>query len=46
VQEGAVKVLYWFGAKLSCAVSGEVDRTELFKVADVIYQELNPYIYD
>jgi anti-sigma factor RsiW len=46
VQEGTVKVLYWFGDKLSCAVSGDVDKAELMKVADAIYQELNPYIYD
>lgn len=46
VQEGTVTVLYWFGDKLSCALSGEVDKAELLKVADAVYQDLNPYIYD
>ena len=45
-QEGTVTVLYWFGDKLSCALSGEVDKAELSKVADAIYRDLNPYIYD
>jgi len=45
-QEGTVTVLYWFGDKLSCALSGEVDKVELSRVADAIYQDLNPYIYD
>lgn len=44
-QEGNVTVLYWFGDKLSCALSGEVDRVELARVGEAIYQELSPYIY-
>jgi anti-sigma factor RsiW len=41
-QEGSVGVFYWIDRQLSYALSGEVKKDELLRVANVIYQQLNP----
>ena len=41
-QEGSVGVFYWIDRQLSYALSGEVGKTELLRVANDIYQKLNP----
>jgi anti-sigma factor RsiW len=41
-QQGKVAVFYWLDRRLSYALSGEMPKDELLKVANVIYQRLNP----
>ena len=41
-QEGSVGVFYWIDRQLSYALSGEIGKTELLRVADAVYQKLNP----
>jgi anti-sigma factor RsiW len=41
-QEGTVGVFYWIDRRLSYALSGEVRKEELLKVANAVYQKLNP----
>lgn len=41
-QEGSVGVFYWMDRQLSYALSGEVEKTELLRIAHVVYQKLNP----
>lgn len=41
-QEGRVSVFYWIDGDLSYALSGEVDKADLLRVATAVYQELNP----
>lgn len=41
-QEGTVGVFYWIDRQLSYALSGEVGKPELLRVADAVYQMLNP----
>lgn len=41
-QEGSVGVFYWIDRQLSYALSGEVGKPELLRVADAVYQKLNP----
>ena len=41
-QQGKVAVFYWLDRRLSYALSGEMQKDELLKVANVIYQRLNP----
>ena len=41
-QERGVGVFYWLDRKLGYALSGEVDRTELLRVATAVYRQLNP----
>ena len=41
-QEGNVGVFYWIDRQLSYALSGEIGKTELLRVADAVYQKLNP----
>ncbi len=41
-QEGKVGVFYWIDRQLSYAVSGELARDELLRVANAVYQKLNP----
>ena len=40
-QEGKVSVFYWIDGDKSYALSGEIDKAELLKVATAVYQELN-----
>ncbi len=41
-QESGVGVFYWLDGRLGYALSGETDRNELLRVADAVYQQLNP----
>lgn len=41
-QEGRVGVFYWVDRKLGYALSGEVDKPELLRVATAVYRQLNP----
>lgn len=41
-QEGRVAVVYWIDRQLSYAVSGELRKDELLRIANAIYQKLNP----
>lgn len=41
-QEQGVRVFYWLDRKLGYALSGAVDKSELLRVANTIYAQLNP----
>jgi anti-sigma factor RsiW len=41
-QQGKVAVFYWLDRRLSYALSGEMPKDELLKLANAIYQRLNP----
>src|SRR5262245_20413966 len=41
-QESGVGVFYWLDRKLGYALSGELDRTELLRVATAVHRQLNP----
>lgn len=41
-QENNIRIFYWLDRKLGYALSGEVDRDELLRVATAIYRQLNP----
>ena len=41
-QEHGVGVFYWLDRKLGYALSGEVDKPELLRVATAVYRQLNP----
>jgi anti-sigma factor RsiW len=40
IQEGPVSVFYWVDADCGYAISGEIDRTELSRIANVVYKQL------
>ncbi len=41
-QESGVGVFYWLDSKLGYALSGEVEKAELLRVANAVYRQLNP----
>lgn len=41
-QEDRVSVFYWVDGNFGYALSGEMRREQLLKVADVVYKQLNP----
>jgi len=41
-QEGKVGVFYWLDGKLGYALSGEIAKSDLMRVADSVYRQLNP----
>jgi len=41
-QENGVGVFYWLDGRIGYALSGESDRAELLRIADVVYRQLNP----
>jgi anti-sigma factor RsiW len=41
-QERGVGVFYWLDRKLGYALSGEVEKAELLRVATAVYRQLNP----
>ena len=41
-QEGSIGVFYWIDHRLSYALSGEIGKKELLRVANAVYQKLNP----
>lgn len=40
-QEQGVSVFYWLDGRMGYALSGEVEREELLRVADVVYRQLD-----
>ena len=41
-QDGNVRVFYWIDRGLGLALSGEIGKDELLRIATVVYQQLNP----
>ena len=41
-QENSVGVFYWLDGRIGYALSGETDRSELLRVAEAVYRQLNP----
>lgn len=41
-QEAGVSVFYWMDGPLGYALSGELEQTELLKLASAVYRQLNP----
>ena len=41
-QERGISVFYWLDGKFGYALSGDIDKAELLRVAKVVYQQLNP----
>lgn len=41
-RENGVSVFYWVDGRLGYALSGELERAALLKIADVVYRQLNP----
>ena len=41
-QEDRVSVFYWVDGNFGYALSGELGRESLLKVADMVYKQLNP----
>ena len=41
-QDGNVRVFYWIDRGLGLALSGEIEKEELLRVATAVYQQLNP----
>jgi anti-sigma factor RsiW len=41
-QDGGVRVFYWIDRGLGLALSGEIGKEELLRVATAVYQQLNP----
>jgi anti-sigma factor RsiW len=42
VKEGPVSVFYWIDGQWGYALSGDIDKPALSRVADVVYRQLNP----
>jgi anti-sigma factor RsiW len=43
IQEGPVSVFYWVDADCGYAISGEMDRAELSRIANVVYKQLEEH---
>ena len=41
-EERGVSVFYWVDGKFGYAISGEIDKADLLRVANVVYQQMNP----
>jgi len=41
-QEKNVGVFYWVDQKLAYALSGDIEKTELLRVATAVYKQLTP----
>jgi anti-sigma factor RsiW len=41
-REGDVRVFYWIDGSFGYALSGEIERAQLLKIAEAVYRELNP----
>ena len=41
-QERGVSVFYWIDGRFGYALSGEIDKAELLRIAKAVYQQLNP----
>jgi len=42
VREGNIGVFYWLDGRFGYALSGEAEKTELLRVATIVYRQLNP----
>lgn len=42
VREGKIGVFYWIDGPFGYALSGDLEKTELLQVAQMVYQQLNP----
>ena len=40
--EGKIRVFYWLDGRLGYALSGEAERPELLRIANIVYRQLNP----
>jgi len=41
-QERGISVFYWVDGRFGYAISGEIPKADLLRVANVVYQQLNP----
>ena len=41
-QDGNVRVFYWIDRRLGYALSGEIGKEDLLRVATAVHQQLNP----
>ena len=41
-QERGVSVFYWVDGRFGYAISGEIEKSDLLRVANLVYQQLNP----
>lgn len=41
-QEGKIGVFYWLDGKFGYALSGEMEKAELLRIATAVYKQLNP----
>lgn len=41
-REGRIGVFYWLDGRFGYALSGEVEKTELLRIATIVYGQLNP----
>jgi len=41
-QEQGISVFYWLDKNLGYALSGEIEKSDLLRVADAVYKQLNP----
>ena len=41
-QERGISVFYWVDGRFGYAISGEINKDDLLRVANVVYQQLNP----
>ena len=41
-QEGNVRVFYWIDKRLSYALSGELRKDDLLRIANGVYEQINP----
>jgi anti-sigma factor RsiW len=42
INEGGLHVFYWVDRTLGYALSGELDKQEMLRVARAVYEQLNP----
>ena len=42
VREGKIGVFYWIDRSFGYALSGELERDELYAIASQVYRQLNP----
>ena len=41
-REGRISVFYWLDGRFGYALSGEVEKSELLRIATIVYRQLNP----
>jgi len=40
--ENGLHVFYWIDGKLGYALSGDIDKAEILRIARTVYEQLNP----